>query len=217
MHFGQIESEHGATRIVKIESKSSTPLEIKKLRVINTDIVNANVLERSVVPPPPETTETSPPITHISIQLDVLRNATTGQFSGQVELVTNSLRRPTIIIPIAGKVVGDLTAMPSGLLFGVIAPGERRTRTLTIKSQSKKKFSIIDIESDCPNVSWEAPGNRKKREHEITITFAAPAEETEKYLFKIRINTDHPKEKSIEIPMRAIVRKKVTSPSFKDD
>lgn len=113
-------------------------------------------------------------------------DAPSGPIHEQLVLVTNDNRSPEFPVDVEGRVVSELTVIPSSLLLGVLHPGDKVTKKMVIKS--KKPFKIVGVkcDDDCFQIQ---PSDTVKELQQIPITFTA-GEKLGNVTRKIRIETD---------------------------
>jgi Protein of unknown function (DUF1573) len=112
-------------------------------------------------------------------------DAPSGPIHEQLVLVTNDFRSPEFPVDVEGRVVSELTVIPSSLLLGVLHPGDKVTKRMVIKS--KKPFKIVGVKcDDCFQIQ---PPETVKNLQQIPITFTA-GEKLGNVTRKIRIETD---------------------------
>ena len=88
---------------------------------------------------------------------------------------------------VSGQVVSNVTVSPQSLALGVLAPGQRVTKQILVRS--KKPFAVTKVAcdgNDC--LTFDQPQGQK-RMHMIPVTFTA-GEEPGKLAMKIQIKTD---------------------------
>jgi hypothetical protein len=127
-------------------------------------------------------------------------DAPVGDLRAHIVLLTNDTRTWAARIPIIveGAVVAPLTVRPSPLLLGVVAAGETVSRRLVV--EGKTPFRIVA--AACGDGRFKCPveATEKKTVHVLPIVFSA-GEDPEKVTAAIRIETDLPESKAIEVPV----------------
>ena len=115
-----------------------------------------------------------------------LKNDTpAGYLNDELILVTNDASAPRIPLGIEGRVNSDLTVTPSSLFLGEIAPGQKVSKKLVVRS--KQPFKILKLE--CANKGFEFEASEEaKAVHLVTVTFLPDV--TGKVEEKIQILTD---------------------------
>jgi len=122
-----------------------------------------------------------------AMQVLLSEDAPQGYLSEQFFLVTNDSRLEKIPVVVSGQVVSNVTVSPQSLALGVLAPGQRVTKQILVRS--KKPFAVTKVAcdgSDC--LTFDQPQGQK-RMHMIPVTFTA-GEEPGKLAMKIQIKTD---------------------------
>lgn len=129
-----------------------------------------------------------------------------GRYSENVSVETNCTTKPKIDIPVRITVSGDIAASPSRISLGQISPGQEITRSITVASTRDKEFKVLKVEADNPafTVIPSAPSETAKS---FTFTVkGTPVSTTGGVRAKITITTDHPKHKTIEVPIYGWLR-----------
>lgn len=73
-----------------------------------------------------------------------------GSFQGALMILTDHPRFATLAVPMSGRVIGDLYAIPGEI---VLAPASQPvTRTLMIYSSRKQKFSVLGVKTPATNI-----------------------------------------------------------------
>ena len=113
-------------------------------------------------------------------------DAPQGYLSEQFFLITNDSRMEKIPVTVSGRVLPSVTVSPQSLALGVLAPGQRVTKQILIRS--KKPFAVTGVACDGDCLTFDQPEGQKKL-HMIPVTFTA-GDEPGKLAMKIKIKTD---------------------------
>ena len=100
-----------------------------------------------------------------------------GDLRDQVRLVTTDANNSQIPVLIEARVEPEFVVTPDIVSFGNLAPGERKTITIFVRSTSKKPFAIEKIESEKTAGTFETriPTDMKSV-HQLPLTLIAPKE-----------------------------------------
>jgi uncharacterized protein affecting Mg2+/Co2+ transport len=104
------------------------------------------------------------------------------------------------MIPVFGSLEGDLLVQPPQVTFGVVRPGESKTRKVNIKNQSKTPVKITEVKSTAEGVEAEVAAITPGAEYTVSLTISgdtAPG----RISGKITVSTDHPEESVLSIPL----------------
>ncbi len=133
-------------------------------------------------------------------------DAPAGYIQDQLMLVTNDInpRASRVPVPVEGLVAQTLSASPSPLFMGVIDSGQTVTRPLIV--QGKTPFRITAVRSNDPRFKCKLPDGAKTVQV-IPVTFDAK-DESGKITGKIRIETDYPNTKPLDVDVNVQVMPK---------
>ena len=132
--------------------------------------------------------------------VSVAKDAALGRLNDQITVTTTSKKRPSIIIPVFGSLEGDLLVQPPQVTFGVVQPGESKTRKVNIKNQAKTPVKITEVKSTAQGVEAEVVAVTPGAEYTVSFTIsedAAPG----RIRGEIKVSTDHPEERVLSIPL----------------
>ena len=141
-----------------------------------------------------------------TIEITLKPDLETGRYSENVTVGTNCKTKPKIEIPVRITVNGDITASPSRISLGQIAPGQEVTRSITLASTRDQAFTILKIEID--NAAFTiSPSTPPALAQTYTFTVTGkPESATGGIRAKVTFTLDHPKQKTIEVPIYGWLR-----------
>ena len=128
------------------------------------------------------------------------KDAPLGRLNDQITVTTTSTKRPTIVIPVFGSLDGDLLVLPPQLPFGVVQPGEVKTRTVNIKNRAKTPVKITQIKSTAKGVSAEVTPISAGAEYSVSVKVSGDTPPG-RITGAIQVMTDHPEESVLTIPL----------------
>ncbi|HUT24150.1 MAG TPA: DUF1573 domain-containing protein [Sumerlaeia bacterium] len=206
--FREVAQRAGAGVKLRIESRLEPPLEIKKIRVLNTRAVTASVVSRETVPLPENVAARSgeAPLTRIVLEVNVKKDEKLGPFSGQLVLETNSEKRPQIGIPVSGRITGDLVVEPNVLRFGVLSPGDSVTKTCTVRSLTGQAFRIENVEAGDLPIAWKLAPAGESGSQTLQLTLTVPERPRGVYRGYLEIEVDHPTQQNLRVVAVATAR-----------
>ncbi len=164
-------------------------------------------ITRIEAPPYVETElkELSRHLSRVTYQLmaRIKAEAPIGYLRDQVVLITNDPdpKFSHLYVTLEGYVAPAISARPSPLLLGLLAPGQTVTRTVVV--QGSGPFEISKIELPSESFKAKLPG-KKSNLHLVSIEFTAPMS-VGKIQGMIRLETDVGGMAAIEIPITAQV------------
>ncbi len=136
-------------------------------------------------------------------------NAPAGYIQDQLTLVTNDIDQRAAHVPVAveGVVSTALSVRPSPLFMGVIETGQTVTKPLVI--QGKTPFKITAVRCGDSRFQIKAPEGAKAVQL-LPITFDAK-DVSGRITGKIRIETDYPQSKTLEVDVNVQVTPRTVS------
>lgn len=141
-----------------------------------------------------------------SLEIALKPDLDRGRYVDKVTLETNCAAKPMIEIPVRITVNGEITASPSRISLGQMHPGQEVTRSVTLSSARGKEFAVLKAESDNPAfaIAPSAPLPPAK-ERTFTVT-GRPSAEVAGVKATITFTLDHPKLRTIEVPIYGWMR-----------
>ncbi|MEI6632235.1 MAG: DUF1573 domain-containing protein [Chlamydiota bacterium] len=141
-----------------------------------------------------------------TIEITLKPDLETGRYSENLTVVTNCKTKPKIEIPVRITVNGDITASPSRISLGQLAPGQEVTRSITLASTRDQAFTILKIEID--NAAFTiSPSTPPAPAQTYTFTVTGkPESATGGVRATVTFTLDHPKQKTIEVPIYGWLR-----------
>ena len=144
----------------------------------------------------------------VSVMLSPL--APHGVLNDRINILTNSKRLPTIVVPVFAKIEGAVALQPSEVSFGLQeAPLTKDLQgQATLVNRSSTPLSFVNVESDSSAVTASVvpvePGNR------FTIVVTVNSGYSGSLRARIKISTDaaDPDDREIYLPVYAIVAPK---------
>jgi Protein of unknown function (DUF1573) len=120
--------------------------------------------------------------------VSLLPDAPLGTIRQQIELMTDDVDAPQFPVLVHARVEGDLSATPSVVQLGSMAPGSESTKTVLIRGH--KPFVIDKIACGSARGAFQLPQLTKesKTVHVLKLTFVAPNEAgefTEKFFVTV--------------------------------
>ncbi len=211
--FGDVGIGETVTRPITINNQTGSPLRIKGIKS-ESPLVTARVIS-----PVSETAKggaaESLPVadekTPIQIEATLAAGSELVNLHGKLLIETDSPVRPVVEIAFYGRVVGDLLVVPQSVAFGRLDPGILpSSRFLTIRSRSKTPFEIKSVETGGLNITVDSQIMPENQGYRIQLTLnELPATQAQDIRAVVKIETTHPTQKSVEVPVTGII---LTSP-----
>ena len=188
VYMGRLQRGVPTTRIVTILYDQNKPFEITQITHSNPAI---SVRTEDVQ------IDTRPGKT---LQVSVAKTAALGRLNDTLTITTTSPKKPTITIPVFGRIEGDVIVLPSQVSFGVVHQGVGKTQTVHIKNRSAQPLSIKQVHSSLDTVIPELAEVTPGKEFRLRLHVTADSKPG-KIRGSIEVITDHPEEKQLTIPL----------------
>ncbi len=173
--FGEIDLGQAAEKDLTIDYAGRGDWKIVDVRSANEH------LEAELI----ETKRTGSQVGY-KITIRLKDTAPTGDFTGQLLLMTNDKRLTSVPYTVQGRVLSPLTVNPTALALGVVETGQKVTKNLVVRG--KKPFRITSVE--CPDGCLNfATSDMPKSMHLVPVTYTA-GEQPGKLDVKFEIKTD---------------------------
>jgi hypothetical protein len=136
-------------------------------------------------------------------------NATAGYIQDQIILLTNDINQRSSRVPVAveGVVSPSLSVRPTPLFMGVIEAGQTISKPLVI--QGKAPFHITSATSSDPRFKCKIPEDSKSVQL-LPVSFDT-TNTSGKITAKIKIETDYPNTKPLEVDVNVQVTPKTSA------
>jgi len=125
-----------------------------------------------------------------------------GEIEDQLSIHTTHAERPLIIVPISGRIRGDLAIRPATAFFGFIEGGRLAEQAITISSRSGVTFGVESATANKPEIEVGIP---KKQDGKWMIPVAVETYSVGTIEGAVTVTTDVPGEETLEIPVYAHV------------
>ncbi len=205
LSFGDIPHRSTATKKVKIEARLEEELKVKNLKIRSAKNVSARINRRKISPLElPSGKEGF--LSEIDIVLRA-ENDSAGEFSGQLDIETNSPRNPQLQVLFSGEKTGDLEVNPTVVHFKNITPGQSTSSTATVKSLRNGPFKITGFDAGRLPLSIKKDTDKALEQHKIIFVFTAPEKPRRFYRGYVYLLTDHLTQKRIKVGVNAMIRR----------
>lgn len=128
-----------------------------------------------------------------------------GRVNDRILLHTTSPSVPTLIVPVFGSVEGDVLVLPPQVSFGVTRPADAPVRELYIRNRGRRPVQVTSVALSEDVATYELATVREGIEYRLTLRLREDLPPG-KIEGKVEIQTDHPGETRVSIPLFAIVR-----------
>lgn len=109
------------------------------------------------------------------LHVTIKGTAPLGEIRDQVILVTDDPNNRNIPVLVEARIEPEFVVTPDLVTFGALAPGDRKTMTVIIRSTSRHPFAIEKIESEKTAGTFETRIPKESKElHSLPLTFIAP-------------------------------------------
>lgn len=135
------------------------------------------------------------------IKVTVLPGMKPGRFHERVTITTDHPSIKTLLLTVAGEVVGNFTVSPQTLSFGVIQPNQKVERFINLKATGEKSFKVLKAETGDPAVSAAVEKVADGREYNVRISIVETALKPAAVLRgKLLLTTSDKEQPVVEIP-----------------
>jgi len=130
-----------------------------------------------------------------------------GRNHGKLFLKTNVPGHEDIALNLHAHVIGDVTAAPEYLTFGLLRPGEKKTKQVIISHNELKNLKVLGFKSDIPYVSGELKVVMEDRYYHLSVTCECPADaQPGEFRGQMLVATDCPTHPEVVIYLQGIVK-----------
>ncbi len=121
-----------------------------------------------------------------------------GRLSRSVKIKTNREKPKELVLRISGEVRGDLQAQPTSITFYSRDGEPMKERFITLSSK-KNPFKVLEAKDPKGKLKAKVETLEKTKRYKISVT--PPAKVSEPFSTKVKIETNHPDQPSIDIPV----------------
>lgn len=139
------------------------------------------------------------------VTVAVRSDAPLGPFREEVVIHTTSARAPTVVVPVAGRVEGDVTVSPARLSFGVVDAGREVAQVVQVRNAGSKPVHLAAGPGTSAWMRVQVETIRDGYEYLLTMSLNPPRAAGQ-LRGRVEITTDHPEQMVLSIPIRARVR-----------
>ncbi|CAN5802002.1 hypothetical protein BH23PLA1_BH23PLA1_29640 [soil metagenome] len=204
--LGTVSNEDTARSTVPVFSPTQPDFQVESATTSRPEMLKAEV--RSLTDEEREHLELE---SGYAIDLILMPGMPLGDFRDELIIKTDHPSRPELRIPIDGKVVGAITAMPERLSwYGINGKqGGSKVITLSVRGQESTRFEpeltgrlqeALDVRIEPVNASASTP----MRQYRLTIT-VPPGTPSGRFSGQLVLKTDHPQASELKIPVDAVV------------
>jgi hypothetical protein len=186
--FGLADNSQPIDHTFVIRNEGDTTLEISRVRPTCGCTV-ANITSKSLAPG-----ETSEITTRLSLP------GRTGRQTKILLVHSNDPDNPQYRLTLTGEMTTALQVEPVRHFIGQIQPGAKIRVETRVTSTTDEPFSITGIEASVPDMTAEVEAMEEGKSYRIT-TLAHAGDSPGLYQANLKILTDHPARKVIDIPI----------------
>lgn len=185
-NFGKIFKGQKIEHIYEFENRGKDVLNIGKVKP--SCGCTAAILTNNTIPPG----ETG------AIKATFNSSTLSGNVTKSISVISNDPEHPSYKLSISGEIIEEVSIKPKNIDFGSVPLGEKRNKTVTIKSQTTPDFKIKKIISSKPfiNVSM---AEEKDGEYVISIALEHNPE-IGRFSGGIYLETNSQRQKKVTIP-----------------
>ncbi len=127
-----------------------------------------------------------------------------GVFQESIEIQTDNPVQPRIVVPVSGRIIGQLSISPRALLFRILDPAGQSKKRLTINKRGDATLEVTSVTCDLPNIKVKTSPVEKGKLYEVDLEVSPPVDEN-RIEGTLLIETNIPGEESIQVPVRILV------------
>jgi len=172
----------------------------EKLRVKRVE-ATSQYIRTEIIPLPREQEEVA-----TQIRVTLIPGLPLGNFREALTIYTNSSERPKLIVPIEGKILGNVTVFPDQLFFGIVSKGQSISRQVMITNAGNKPLKILGVKTNSDLTEADFIPIEEGKKYKVAVrlntkTHIGPIEDM------IRISTDSDQQPVLNIPLYGLVQK----------
>jgi len=184
--FGQIFKGQKVEHIYEFENRGKDILNIRKVKT--SCGCTAAIL----------TNKTIPPGNTGEIRATFNPGFRTGNVTKSISVISNDPERPSYKLTISGEIIEDVSIKPRNIDFGSVSLGEKTSKTVTIKSQTKPDFKIKKITPSKPFINASIT-EEKNGEYIIKVALENNPE-IGRFSGGIYLETNSQRQKKVTVP-----------------
>jgi len=135
-----------------------------------------------------------------------------GRLTGRIVIKTTSKVMPEVQVPFHASVLGNVRVTPQLLAFGMVRPGEKITRELTLTGTGGSSFSVEKVVPTVPNLSTSIVTEKEGERYRVLVTYdpASRAEGRISERLTVFVRSDN--EEILEVPVYGTFQAKTSVP-----
>lgn len=150
--------------------------------------------------------------TGYQVTIEIKPGMPLGRFADNLVIKTDHPAVPRIDIPISGKIIGPISALPAGVFLPGVSSkmGAEQVLTLTVRGHDSTRFEVqtppeLDgiVRAAVEPASENADGNL--RQYKLVVK-VPPGARSGKFSGSITLKTDHPAAAEVKIPVQAFIQ-----------
>ena len=180
INFGSLKKGEAISRSLTVKNLTNAPVTIKEVKSEVKDLKIGD-FEKEINPE--EETIINLTLNPTTLLQDLL---------GNIEITANQHPDEKLIIPVSGRIIGDIILMPENIYFGMLKKSEKSEQKIKITNNSDKTLKLLEVKSSLefikPGFNGDAILPKKSLELTLSTLPAAPAGP---FRGKIEIKTDN--------------------------
>jgi hypothetical protein len=192
--FGQIKKNQGLQREIKIMPSNQKDFKIESIKSSSEFITTTMDKYKEAE------------MTGYKVMVNLSEKMKPGSVSESITINTNNTKKPQIKISISGRILGDIVVTPTSLSFVSSAMDVKNIRRLVVVNDGPTPMKIEKVIIDKPEFSYEIKEVTEGKQIEIEVTFKPTTKTDPRISTPLKIITNNPDQKEIDIPMYASLR-----------
>ena len=180
INFGSVKKGEVISRSLTVKNVTAAPVTIKEVKNEVKDL-KVGDFEKDINPDE-----------EIIINLTLNSSALPHDLLGNIGITATQYPDKKIMIPVSGRIIGDIILTPETIFFGPMKKGEKSEQKIRIINNSDKPLKLLEVKSTLEFIKPSFNGDTvlPKKILELTLS-ALPAASAGPFRGKIEIKTDN--------------------------
>jgi hypothetical protein len=186
INFGEVRQGEPMERQILLSYAGRNDWQIKDVKVPDPHI-RANITEQ----------KRGNGLVQYQLSVELTPGLPIGDLIDQLVLTTDDRNLSSVLVPIRGRILSDLTVSPASVSFGALQASDRITKRLIVKGD--EEFQILSAASNDSRIRFTIDSEKIAKLHFIEMHFDAAGGEPGRVDAAIKIETDLKGGRSVEL------------------